>query len=68
MNFLTIVITQTFSNLLHSSMEVKLTATLLVAPNRQCDPLVACSATSVWDLAYRNLKVFCLERKFVLAM
>jgi len=37
-------------------MEIKLTATLLVAPNRQCDPLVACSATRVWDPAYRNLK------------
>ena len=54
--FLTITITQIFSNLLHSAMEIKLTATLLVAPNRQCDPLVACSATRMWDLAYRNLK------------
>jgi hypothetical protein len=39
-------------------MEIKLTATLLVSPNRQCDPVVACRATRVWDAANRNLKYF----------
>jgi hypothetical protein len=49
-------------------MEIKLTAALLVAPNRQCDLLVACSATRLWVLAYRNLKYsawresLCLQR------
>ena len=55
-SFVAIIITQTNSNVLHSTMEIKFTATLLIVPSRKCDLLVTCSATRVWDPAFRNFK------------
>jgi len=66
-SFETIIIAQTEWHVTRITTKTEFTVMLLTVPNKQCDPLLMPSESGTKP-TYENLKVFCLEKKFVLAM